>query len=70
MTGRALVKTKRGRCYVGVATLRDGAITMPDARLRHVDVRGTRFYDPAERAWSRSEWAEVEWLGDREAVAA
>lgn len=72
MTGRALVRTRRGRTHMGTATLDDsGTVTMPDAQLRHRDVVGVRLYDPAPRSWSRGEWAEVRWLGAaREKVAA
>lgn len=71
MTGLALIWTKRGRCYLGHATLCDGCVEMPDAQLRHTDVHGVRFYGPAERAWSRSEWTQIRWLdADGAAVAA
>ncbi len=71
MTGLALLRTRKGRTYVGHADVRDGCVSMPDARLRHADVRGPRYYPAGSRGWSRSEWTEIRWLdADAEAVAA
>lgn len=72
MSGRAIVHTRAGNAYVGIATLGGGGvISMPNAQLLHRDIGGTRTYSPRSRAWAPREWTEVEWLdGDREAVAA
>jgi hypothetical protein len=72
MTGAAIVRTRRGRVYRGTASIRDGILSMPDARLLHRDARGTRYYDPCARSWSPREWIEVRWIAthaDLEAVA-
>ena len=72
MTGLAVVRTRRGKTYIGHATVADGLVSMDDARLRHKDMQGMRFYAPAPRSWPRSEWAEIRWIdrAAREAIAA
>ncbi len=61
MNGEATVRLRDGRRYVGRAELTGGTVHMPAARLRHIDVRGERFYLPRARTWPLAAVAEIAW---------
>jgi hypothetical protein len=62
MTGNAEIRLRDDRKYVGEASLIDGVLTAPAARLRVRTLQGDRLYEPTARSWAPHEWSEVKWL--------